>query len=89
MLTHAKPPSPQPENTFEALDHMAHATVAKATSGLSRSALSEAWMDWAAYLAVSPDMQLQLTEQTIKNSHTLWSASLGSSKPTLLPDWRF
>ena len=89
MLTHSKSPAPQSENTFEALDRMAHATVAKATSGLSRSALSEAWMDWVAHLAVSPGKQLQLTEQAIKNGQALWSASLRASQPSLLPDRRF
>jgi polyhydroxyalkanoate synthase len=54
-----KRPSPDPKKTpllapFETLDRMAHASVAKATSGLSPSVLAEAWMDWATHLAVSP-----------------------------------
>lgn len=43
-----------PQTIYEALDRAAHANLAKATSGLSPSALGEAWMDWAVHLAASP-----------------------------------
>jgi len=62
---------------YEALDRFAHASVAKATSGLSLSVLGEAWMDWATHLAVSPGKQLHLIEQALHNGAALWRASLG------------
>ena len=89
-----KPPSLAP---FETLDRMAHASVAKATSGLSPSVLAEAWMDWATHLAVSPGKQLHLMEKALQNAQTVWMASLGIGKPeaaqdtslALNPDRRF
>jgi polyhydroxyalkanoate synthase len=54
---------PKPENApskhaYETLDRMAHASLAKATSGLAPSVLGEAWMDWAVHLATSPGKQM-------------------------------
>lgn len=72
----------QPQTVHDTLDRVAHASVAKATSGLSPSVLAEAWMDWATHLAVSPGKQLHLMERAFKNSQALWSASLGIGKPT-------
>ncbi|PWR01279.1 poly-beta-hydroxybutyrate polymerase [Meridianimarinicoccus roseus] len=80
---------PHPERAFEALDRMAHANVAKATSGLSPSVLAEAWMDWATHLAVSPGKQMRLAEQALQNNGTFWAESLGVSKPDATNDRRF
>jgi polyhydroxyalkanoate synthase subunit PhaC len=86
---------------YEAMDRAAHASVAKATSGLAPSVLGEAWMDWAVHLAVSPGKQLQLLETALRNSQALWSASLRTSpapdspapdspdRPDTPPDKRF
>tara|TARA_R110000850_G_scaffold49695_8_gene122456 strand:- start:5365 stop:7191 length:1827 start_codon:yes stop_codon:yes gene_type:complete len=71
---------------FEALDRMAHASVAKATSGLSPSVLAEAWMDWATHLAVSPGKQLHLMEQAFRDAQTVWMASFGIGKPEAAQD---
>lgn len=68
---------------------MAHANVAKATSGLSPSVLGEAWMDWATHLAVSPGKQLHLMEQALQNGQALWNASLGINPPEAGLDRRF
>ena len=65
-----------PCEPFETLDRVAHAAVAKATSGLSPSVLAEAWMDWASHLAVSPGKQLQLMTQARHNMQAMWMASL-------------
>jgi len=73
---------------FEALDRMAHASVAQATSGLSPSVLAEAWMDWATHLAVSPGKQLHLIEQAFRDAQTVWMASLGIGKPEAAPETR-
>jgi polyhydroxyalkanoate synthase len=51
--------------------------------------MGEAWMDWAAHLAVSPGKQLQLMDQALRNAQTLWAASLGTPQPPTAPDRRF
>ncbi|WP_282129450.1 PHA/PHB synthase family protein [Roseobacter litoralis] len=86
----ASPDNAQPLARFEALDRMAHASVAKATSGLSPSVLGEAWMDWATHLATSPGKRLQLMEQAMHNAQALWTTGLGNDTPTdAKPDQRF
>ena len=70
-----------PEKTFETLDRVAHASVAKATSGLSPSVLGEAWMDWATHLAVSPGKQLHLMEQAMRNMQALLSSGHADNTP--------
>lgn len=82
-------PRPRPEQAFEALDRMAHAAVAKATSGLSPSVLAEAWMDWATHLAVSPGKQMSLAAQALKGAQDLWAASLGVVPEGAESDRRF
>jgi polyhydroxyalkanoate synthase len=74
------------ERIFEKIDRMAHAGVAKATSGLSPSVLGEAWMDWAVHLAVSPGKQMHLLQQALLNNQALWTASLGGDPPRTTPD---
>jgi polyhydroxyalkanoate synthase len=71
---------------YAALDRIAHAAVAKATSGLSPSVLGEAWTDWATHLAVSPGKRLHLMEQALANGRALWAASLGIAAPGGAPD---
>jgi polyhydroxyalkanoate synthase len=73
------------KTSYEALDRVAHAGVAKATCGLSPSVLAEAWMDWATHLAVSPGKQLQLVDQAMKNAQALWTASLGHTASQTVP----
>lgn len=74
------------EQVFETLDRMAHASVAKATSGLSPSVLGEAWMDWAVHLAASPGKLMQLMQQALLNSQTLWTASVGIKPSDITPN---
>lgn len=82
----AKTISPKaPQTANEALDCLAHARVAKATSGLAPSVLGEAWMDWAVHLAVSPGKRLQLMEQAMQNAQAFWT----TSSDTASPDRRF
>lgn len=45
----------------DALDHAAHAGLARLTGGLSPAALTAAYLDWAIHLAVSPGKQVELT----------------------------
>src|SRR6478609_3473339 len=44
----------------DALDHAAHAGLARLSSGLSPAAVADACMDWAANLAISPGKQVEL-----------------------------
>jgi polyhydroxyalkanoate synthase len=84
-------PSPQspPETAYEALDRLAHASVAKATSGLAPSVLGEAWMDWAVHLATSPGKQLHLVEQALQNGQALWTTSQDVNPSQASSDRRF
>lgn len=81
-----EPRKARPEQAFETLDRMAHAGVAKATSGLSPSVLGEAWMDWAAHLITSPGKQMHLMQQALQNGQALWAVSLRSNPPDTTPD---
>ena len=56
----------QEPTLYETVDRLAHAQVAKATSGLAPSALAEAYLDWAIHLAISPGKQMQLMEAALK-----------------------
>ncbi|EEB86349.1 PHA/PHB synthase family protein [Roseobacter sp. GAI101] len=84
-----KPHDIPPEDAYEKLDRIAHASVATATSGLAPSVLAEAWMDWAVHLAVSPGKQMHLAEQAIRNSRAIWAACLGHAVPETPDDRRF
>ncbi len=44
----------------DALDHIAHAGLARLTSGLSPAAIADAVTDWAIHLAISPGKQVEL-----------------------------
>ncbi len=89
----APAPDAVPETPFEMLDRMTHASLAKATGGLSPSVLGEAWMDWAVHLATSPGKQMQLGEQALRDGHAIWAASFGirqkEEESDAAPDRRF
>ena len=55
----------------EILDRSFHAFAARATAGLSPSALAGAWADWAVHLMSSPGKQVQLTEKAAKKTQRL------------------
>lgn len=86
-IAEADPPASGPEaagkSTFyKEIDRVAHAGVAKATSGLAPSVLAEAWMDWAVHLAVSPGKQMELAEMAMRNAQAFWGEALeGNSVP--------
>ncbi|MEX0369962.1 MAG: PHA/PHB synthase family protein [Tateyamaria sp.] len=42
------------------LDRILHTAIGRATGGLSPTALSTAWLDWALHLAGSPERRMQL-----------------------------
>lgn len=55
----------------EILDRSFHAFAARATAGLSPSALAGAWADWAVHLMTSPGKQVQLAEKAVKKAQRL------------------
>ena len=48
-------------------DRPLHAATARLTAGLSPSALFQAYTDWVQHLLFSPDKQLELTEESVRN----------------------
>ena len=49
------------DDMAEILDRGVHAGIARLTFGLSPAALADAYMDWAAHLAISPGKQVELS----------------------------
>src|SRR3712207_707290 len=52
----------------DALDHIAHASLAGLTGGLSPAAIAAAFMDWAVHLAISPGKQAELAAKGDRKS---------------------
>ena len=52
----------------EILDRYTHAAVARATGGLSPSALMSVYLDWWVHLATSPGKQIQLLDKATRKS---------------------
>ncbi len=50
----------------DALDHAAHAGLARLTGGLSPAALAAAYTDWAVHLAVSPGKQVEVSAKAAR-----------------------
>lgn len=50
----------------DALDHAAHAGLARLMGGLSPAALSAAYLDWAVHLGVSPGKQTELAAKAAR-----------------------
>ncbi|WP_206364091.1 PHA/PHB synthase family protein [Paenirhodobacter ferrireducens] len=59
------------EESFRQLDHYVHALMGKAEGGLSPLALSLAWADWAAHLAISPGKQAELAWKSARKAQRL------------------
>ncbi|WP_244443063.1 alpha/beta fold hydrolase [Bradyrhizobium sp. Ai1a-2] len=64
----ALPVPPEPVSAFDVIDHLAHATIARWTGGLSPAALTLALLDWQLHLAISPGKQLTLTRDAIHDA---------------------
>lgn len=82
----------------DVIDRSLRASVSRYTAGLSPSALTQAYMDWAMHLAASPGKRLQLIDKAMRKSRRLMHhlglcAVHGSTKPPciepLLQDRRF
>ena len=55
------------ERPHLSFDRTLHAAIARLTAGLSPSALFQAYADWAQHLLFSPDKQLELAEESVRN----------------------
>src|SRR5215213_4312125 len=64
----------------DALDHAAHASLARLTGGLSPAAVAAAYMDWAVHLAISPGKQVELAAKAARKWARL--AQFASSSAT-------
>jgi polyhydroxyalkanoate synthase len=53
------------------IDRSVHAATARATAGISPSAVTSAYLDWATHLAASPGKRLQLVEKAVKKTAKL------------------
>jgi polyhydroxyalkanoate synthase len=82
----------------EIMDRAAHASMGRATLGLSPSALTAAYLDWVSHLAFSPGKQLQLLQKAQKkiarfNNHAVrcgpMSHEVGCAIEPLPQDKRF
>jgi len=49
-----------------AIDRMIRASMGRMTLGISPAALAQAYQDWVLHLAMSPGMQLELTQKTLR-----------------------
>jgi polyhydroxyalkanoate synthase len=83
---------PDPLDVLEAtLDRSLHATMARATLGLSPAALTSAVLDWATHLAASPGKQLQLGGKATRKWLRLMdyaarcSHDRGQAEPSITP----
>lgn len=52
----------------DVIDRAQHAAIARLTMGLSPTALTEAYLDWAIHLASQPGKRLQLIDKALRKS---------------------
>ena len=50
------------------LDRTVRGQVAQMTGGLSLSAFTAAWLDWATHLALSPARQMELQQKALERA---------------------
>lgn len=65
--TIVQPDSDISERPRLSFDRPLHAATARLTAGLSPSSLFQAYADWAQHLLFSPDKQLELAGEAIRN----------------------
>jgi polyhydroxyalkanoate synthase len=72
--------------TAEAIDHAFRAALGKLSGGMSTSAFTTAWTDWATHLAASPSRQLELASDAMRRAaDTMSFATRAASGEKLAP----
>jgi polyhydroxyalkanoate synthase len=70
------------------LDRPLHAAMARATSGIAPAAVNLAYADWLQQYLLSPDKQIELFAQSMRNRQTLFAlgaqAALGPAAPAVV-----
>ena len=61
----------QHKDVYDLMNKVAHAAMAKATLGISPSALALAYYDWAIHFATSPGKQMKLVEKAVSKFYRL------------------
>jgi polyhydroxyalkanoate synthase len=81
----ARPDSPALSEFAAIVDRWLHASIARATGGLSPAAMWGAYHDWSAHLLASPGKQLMLAEQARKDLRHFveyaWRCALADEPP--------
>ena len=62
--------------SFETLDHVARAMMARATQGVSPHAQAASWFDWASHLSRAPGRQLELAWLASIYAARLWGLAI-------------
>ncbi|WP_299547444.1 alpha/beta fold hydrolase [uncultured Tateyamaria sp.] len=70
------------------LDRILHSAIGRMTGGLSPTALSTAWLDWALHVVGSPERQMQLSFSAWNKALDAW-ATLVTGIAHNTPDKRF
>ena len=68
------------KTAFPGFDQRFHAAIARLTGGLSPLALSQAYVDWAGHLLMSPDKQAELTRSAAAASASFLSYCLSAGR---------
>ncbi len=72
--------SPPPEGpSFETIDRLSRATLARFTQGISPHAQLAAWFEWASHLARAPGRQMELSLLALKAAARLARFALNSA----------
>ncbi|WP_299647889.1 alpha/beta hydrolase [uncultured Tateyamaria sp.] len=70
------------------LDRILHSAIGRSTGGLSPTALSTAWLDWALHLVGSPERQMQLVASGWSKAFEAWATTWAGTEAAG-PDKRF
>ncbi len=77
---------PEPTDYCDDLDRTLHAAQARLTAGLSITALSLAWADWALHIADQPGRQMDLARQAASDWNALARQALGLKFEPVQPE---
>jgi polyhydroxyalkanoate synthase len=88
-LTEVPPPLPASQEadlpSFETLNRVGRATMARVTQGVSPHTQAAAWFDWLSHLSRAPGRQLELALQAFIFSSRLMGVVTGQSGGNALP----